>query len=56
VDLKRVFRVVERTVRGLFFEETRRRLDPAYDVRVQSNDTLWGQGFQGHFSRPRRSL
>lgn len=43
VDLTRIFRVVERTVRGLFFEETGRRLDPAYDVMVHSNDTLSGQ-------------
>jgi hypothetical protein len=40
VDLNRIFRVVERTVRGLFFAETKKRLDPAYCVRVESNDTL----------------
>jgi hypothetical protein len=40
VDLTRIFRVVGRTVRGLFFEQTKRRLDPSYDVMAHSNDTL----------------
>ncbi len=40
VDLGRVFRVVERTVRGLFFHQTQRRLDANYDVRIFSDDTV----------------
>jgi len=40
VDLQRIFGVVERTVRGLFFHEAKRRLDPNYDVRIFSDDTL----------------
>lgn len=40
IDLPRVLRVVERTVRGLFFHETEHRLDPNYDVRIFSDDTL----------------
>ena len=40
VDLTRIFRVVERTVRGLYFHETGRRL--AGQVLVHSDDTLGG--------------
>lgn len=40
VDLQRIHRVVERTVRGLFFHETGQRLCPEYDVAIHSNDTL----------------
>jgi len=40
VDIERIFRVVEKTVRGLFFNETGQRLHPGYEVRVHSDDTL----------------
>jgi hypothetical protein len=40
VDLHRVHRVVERTVRGIFCYETGHRLRPEYDIDVHSNDTL----------------
>lgn len=40
VDLVRLFRVVERTVKGLYFKETERRLPDGYDVRVHSDETL----------------
>jgi hypothetical protein len=40
VDLARLFRVVERTVKGLYFRETGQRLPDGYDVRVHSDETL----------------
>lgn len=40
VSIERIHRVVERTVRGLFFHETSQRLPSDYDVDVHSNDTL----------------
>lgn len=40
VDLQRIFGIVEKTVRGLFFHETGRRLHPSYGVATQSDDTL----------------
>lgn len=40
VDLQRIFRVVEKTARGLFFHETNSRLHPSYEVAVLSNETL----------------
>lgn len=43
IDLERMFRVVSRTVRGLYFEETERRLENGYDVAVHSNETLTHQ-------------
>ncbi len=40
VNLKRICSVIERTVRGLFFYETKQRLHPDYDIVVHSDDTL----------------
>jgi hypothetical protein len=40
VDLHRIFRVVEKSVRGLFFHETGNRLHPSYMVNIHSNETL----------------
>lgn len=40
VDLERIFRVVAKIVRGLYFHETGRRLDSGYDVDIHSDDTL----------------
>ena len=40
VDLHRIFRVVEKSVRGLFFHETGYSLHPSYEVDVHSNETL----------------
>lgn len=40
VNLQCIQRVVERTVRGLFFHVTGQRLHPDYDVAVHSDDTL----------------
>ncbi len=40
VDLERLFRVVGRTVIGLYFKETGRRLPDGYDVKVHSDETL----------------
>jgi hypothetical protein len=40
VDTQRIFRVVERTVRGLFFYETGRRIPDGCEVVVHCNDTL----------------
>ncbi len=40
VDLRRLFRVVERTVRGLVYHETKQRVKPYYDVQVHSDDSL----------------
>ncbi len=40
VDLRRIFRVVERTVRGLYLHETGNRMPNDYEVRVYSDDTL----------------
>jgi hypothetical protein len=40
VDLERLFRVVERTVRGLYYHEQHRPMDSSDDVIVHSNDTL----------------
>jgi hypothetical protein len=40
VDLARLFRVVERTVKGLYFKETEGRLPAGYDVKVHSAETL----------------
>ena len=40
VDLHRIHRVVERTVRGIFYYETGHRLCSGYDVNVHSDDTL----------------
>jgi hypothetical protein len=40
VDLERIFRVVNRTVRGLHFKESGHRLEDGYEVTVHSNDTL----------------
>jgi hypothetical protein len=42
VDLKRIFSVVEKTVRGLYFHETGYRLDDGCDVDIHSDDTLKG--------------
>lgn len=46
-DLGRIFRVVKRTVRGLFFHETGQRLPSDYEVGVWSDETIveWGQEF-----------
>lgn len=43
VDLARLFRVVERTVRGLFAHEMCMRLADGYDVLVHSDDSLGDQ-------------
>jgi hypothetical protein len=40
VDLNRIFRVVEKTVKGLFFHETGQRLYSPYEVKIYSDDTL----------------
>ncbi len=40
VDLVRIFRVIQRTVRGLYWHETGRRLSDEYAVGVSSDDTL----------------
>ena len=40
VELQRIFRIVEKTVRGLFFHETGHRIRSDYEVDVHSNDTL----------------
>lgn len=40
VDLHRIFRVVEKSVRGLFFHETGNRLHPSYVVNIHSSETL----------------
>jgi hypothetical protein len=40
VDLTRLFRVVERTVRGLYFHETGKRIVRKYGVQVISDDSL----------------
>jgi hypothetical protein len=40
VDLARIDRVIARTVRGLFFHETKRRLPDDFDVRVFCDDRL----------------
>lgn len=40
VDLTRIHKVVERTVRGLFYHESRRRLADGYGVEVRCNDSL----------------
>lgn len=40
VNLLRIFRVISRTVRGLFFHERQQRLCTQYGVNVQSDDTL----------------
>jgi hypothetical protein len=40
VDLSRIFRVVEKSIKGLFFYETGHRLHPLYEVDIQSNETL----------------
>lgn len=40
VDLERIFRVVIRTTRGLYYYEVGKRLNPNYDVDVHSDDTL----------------
>lgn len=40
VDMVRIYRVVARTVRGLFFHEIRSRLDDDFDVEVFCDDRL----------------
>lgn len=40
VDLSRLFRVVERVVRGLYYHETRHALPEDHDVVVASNETF----------------
>ena len=40
VNLERIFNVVERTVRGLFFHEKKFPLPRDHTVMVQSNDSL----------------
>jgi hypothetical protein len=40
VDLERLFCVVERTVRGLYFHETGKRILQKYDVQIHSDDSL----------------
>ena len=45
VDLQRIFRTIEKTVKGLFFHEMGYRLSSDYEVAVQSNDTLKDKDF-----------
>ena len=40
VDLQRIFRIVEKTVKGLLFQEFGRRFSSDYGVAVHSNDSL----------------
>jgi hypothetical protein len=40
VDLVRLFRVVERTVKGLYYDATGQRLPCGFDVKVHSDETL----------------
>jgi hypothetical protein len=40
VNLERIHRVVERTARGLYYHELKRRLPDGYEVLVHSDDTL----------------
>jgi hypothetical protein len=40
VNLERIHRVVERTARGLYYHELKRRLPDGYEVWVHSDDTL----------------
>jgi len=44
VDMKRIFRVIERTVRGLFLHAIGERLPEGYGVKVISNESLLEQG------------
>jgi hypothetical protein len=40
VDVERIFRVIERTVRGLYYHEAGERIPDGYAVLVHSNETL----------------
>ena len=40
VDLPRIFSVIERTARGLYWDRTRRPLPRGFNVKVVSDDTL----------------
>jgi hypothetical protein len=42
VDLGRLFRVVERTIRGLYFHETGNRISSKYGVQIHCEDSLRG--------------